>query len=92
LCHHDVKPSNVAVYADGRVRLIDFGFSSVDCCDRTSPEYSGGTKFYASLRYDSIRATWGRVFVLAELQWCLFVVLLCSPSAAGRSVGGVGGD
>ena len=37
LVHHDVKPSNIMVGTDGRVRLVDFGLA------RTTPELADGT-------------------------------------------------
>ena len=50
MVHHDVKASNVLRHADGRIRLIDFGYCTpVNRSDRLP--VVGGTPLFGSLRH-----------------------------------------
>jgi tRNA A-37 threonylcarbamoyl transferase component Bud32 len=70
IIHRDVKPGNLLVASDGRVKLTDFGVARLDTSDLTSRGQFVGTPNYASPEQVEGRPVDGR----ADL-FCLGVVL-----------------
>ena len=72
ICHCDIKPSNVIVTSDGRVKLIDFGLS--DGPQYASLKQASGTENYASPEQREGRVTDSRsdIYSLGRVMEFLF--------------------
>ncbi|MEZ6187777.1 MAG: protein kinase [Planctomycetota bacterium] len=93
LLHHDVKPANVLLDADGRVRLSDFGLAKDVTGEAASVTHSGqalGTPHY--MPPEQIRGEKDRVDRRVDvygLGATLYECLTGRPPFVGQSVGSV---
>ncbi len=84
LIHQDVKPSNILVGEDGRVRITDFGFATLErLAPATSPEAQAGTPAY--LAPERFRGERGDA---RSDQFSFFVALLEALHGAKPFTGG----
>jgi signal transduction histidine kinase/CheY-like chemotaxis protein/tetratricopeptide (TPR) repeat protein len=82
LVHRDVKPRNIVVQVDGRMRLVDFGFATP--IERAAREEDlAGTRGYAAP--EQLRAT-ARVDGRTDLYEVGRVILECLAERAPRAV------
>ena len=85
VCHGDVKPANLLVSEDGRVRLADFGLAAVFGSSASSGLSAGGT-----MRYLAPEVRSGGAATPAADQFALGITLreLC-PGDPGRELGAI---
>ncbi|MEA2460673.1 MAG: eukaryotic-like serine/threonine-protein kinase [Actinomycetota bacterium] len=83
LIHRDVKPENVLIARDGKVKVADFGIAAIADVERSHP----GGAILGTLRYLSPEQASGEEATMASDIWAagalLFELLIGSPPQGG---------